>query len=221
MKKSALTSCLLALSLALPVGVAGTVAFAPDAAVASPNDRGNGKSNRESRSRGSENRASRDRTDRPGQGAVRSELRWLNAANASPTARLNASPDSNVGRIAVYEQAARTTLALRDMVTEKEQDYVALRDSYDGPSSEELIAARDALDPLSPTYQADYDTLSTQIGQVEVHEAALAELGRQVLDLRDQRDAAETAEGETLLTLTGGRELSDAALAEFRRQLGL
>jgi hypothetical protein len=78
----------------------------------------------------------------------------LNAAHASPVARANAAPNSQVGLIASYEQAMLAALAMPavtpDEIAAKEQAIASAR-------SQELAAA--ANKALSPEVVAQVDAL--------------------------------------------------------------
>ena len=65
------------------------------------NENGNGNANR---NRNREQSAPRN-TVKNNHGAIASELGWRNAAHASENARLNANPNSAVGRLATFANA--------------------------------------------------------------------------------------------------------------------
>lgn len=148
-----------------------------------------------------------------GNGALASELKGLNAVKANPNALLHANPNSQVGRIATYYQAA---LATKDAQAEQDEAAAALtlataavkdakRDLATalniGTATDAEIAAlkqaiRDAK-AAAAVAQADYDATA----------AAIA--------------AQEQAEQDALLVASDGRTLSDDAVAYLRDQLGL
>ncbi len=186
------------------------------------------------------------RPDVARRGALASELKGLNAAHASPVALANAAPDSQVGRIATYRDAALGSLSAGADVAAAEQAYAealtALADydaTYDGPTLAEIEAELARLDPDSPDYDPDYvaglDDPETERDRLEQERLAAQdfEAGREELanavdlseaELAAARDAAELAgltEEEALLAASNGRVLSPEALAELRRLLEL
>jgi len=107
-------------------------------------------------------------------GAIASNLKSLNAANASATARANAAPNSRVGRIASYEVATLGVIsltddlsALRDQLDDTVQTTVEFVDDNISENStatpEEIAAAIDALDPESPDYEDDLAAVAASI----------------------------------------------------------
>jgi hypothetical protein len=87
-------------------------------------------------------------------GALASALGALNAAHASPTARANAAPESQVGLIAAYEQAMLAALALPAETPEQ----VAARDAAIAAARAGQLDAA-ANKPLSPEVVARVDSL--------------------------------------------------------------
>lgn len=140
------------------------------------------------------------RDDNPGLGRIRSELKNLNAANASESALQNADPDSNVGQIATYRD---TVLASRDSYEDYEQDYQRLRElsltDYAQMSDEEIAEYVDTLDADS----AEAAALTEYVESRETYSQALG------------------AESTALTQITGERQLSEEALRAFRSELGL
>ncbi len=140
-------------------------------------------------------------------GKIASELKGLNAAHASQTALLNASPNSMPGKLYTYQQSilgytdASTDLSDKQMELDTllgmEEDEIPTKFA---PTEDEL------LDNPELTAQDKYDAA--------VEEAQLA------LD-EAEKTLAETDPQEALDTLTGGRELSDDALNELHDLLDL
>ncbi|WP_114965503.1 hypothetical protein [Alkalilacustris brevis] len=165
-------------------------------------------------------------------GALASELRGLNAANANPQALANAAPDSQVGRIATYREATLAAREINDayeaLEAEVNDDILAIEDQLDElRSSEEIEADLLALGPVPETEPEDPATADERAAlQAELDEVLgleqsiikldndLAELGRERLARIESADAA-------LLAASGGRELSPEAIEELHRLLGL
>ncbi|MEC8796967.1 MAG: hypothetical protein VXX48_11575, partial [Pseudomonadota bacterium] len=141
----------LALSVFAIGGVAaGVTLISADAAIAkSDNGGGNGSGN----AGGNGN----------GNGGLASELGGLNAAN----------PNSQVGKIAAYQEAAFETKDAYSEWQDAYADYLAHKDSYSGPSSEDIQDQLDAanatnadldeqisdLDPADPDYEGKKSAL--------------------------------------------------------------
>ena len=154
-------------------------------------------------------------------GALASELKGLNAAHANPTALDNADPDSQVGRIATYRDAAQDTQDAQATVDGTQQAIDDLVAAYDGRSTDEILADIDALDPDDDGYDDALAELEAELEQAEAHEAELAELEAELAEALLAYDTALADEEEALLAASDGRVLSDAALAELRSLLGL
>ncbi len=82
-----------------------------------------------------------------GRGAINSELKWLNAANASPNALANANPNSNVGRIATYQTEAKVLVSAIVTLMKAQTALNTLQSGYTGRTSAEIQAEID--DPLT------------------------------------------------------------------------
>lgn len=129
-------------------------------------------------------------------GATASQLKHRNAANASESAFQNASPNSNVGRISTYRDAARETL-------EKESDIEALDLEIEDLRVRRQLAQNDG-------YYDDADALDARIIELE-RERRLAQG-----DLYDLRIAEQEA-----YDAVGGPELDAHDYNIFRSMLGL
>lgn len=141
-----------------------------------------------------------------GNGALASELAGMNAVHANPKALENADPNSQVGRIATYREAAvatqgaTTAVAQADVDLQAANGLMATAEAMPATTDEE-IAARD---------QAIADAQAA----IDAANVALADATAALTT------AAETEEA-ALTEATGGRELSAEALAAVRAELGL
>ncbi len=182
-------------------------------------------------------------------GKMASELKGLNAFHASETAFANASPNSQVGRIAVYREAALGTIAAGDAAEEaaaaleqaaaalsaSEQAQADLDQNYSGRTTAEIAADMAALDPAAAEYQSSLDALNAERTAAETYEAERAVLETEiaaneaavtaaegaVTEAETALADAELAEGDALATAANGRTLSDPAIDFLREQLGL
>ncbi len=144
-----------------------------------------------------------------------SELGALNAAHASPNALANASPNSRVGKIAMYMgeveasrelaaelDAAEAELAMLDEPTRSQEEIDAAIETANGEKAgleSELAALQQA---LSET-EGDSSAIADQIAEVET---ALTEKNGEIADLEQERadgeayamaqDEVERLEGE-------------------------
>lgn len=251
-------------------GIAGSMVLFPDAAQASPGGNGShgggngassgngggnshaggnggGSSHASSGSSSSHGGSSShaEGSSGSGKGSVHSELKGLNAAHASPTAMANAAPNSQVGRIATYRNAALATQEQSKIVADAQSAYDAFAGSYTGPSAADLQAELDAanaanadlqtqidaLDPTSPTYETDRaaleaqmtDTtaLSTDLATATTYETQLEVLNQELIAAQTAYAQDAATEADALTAASGGRTLSSDALAELRRELGL
>ncbi|WP_368344816.1 hypothetical protein [Pelagovum sp. HNIBRBA483] len=184
---------------------------------------------------------------KPGRGAIASELKGLNAAHANINALMNASPNSQVGRIASYYFAVNAT---DDLLA----DIAAAEGYFDAETLESIAAYEDAiaaLDPESPTYDAELEALTNSLNKVyedlitdldaeiaaldtdgdgiaddPTNDQALADLQAELNAVTTYRDAetllaeAEAAEGDSYNNLVSDT-LSEEAWAEFLSLLGL
>lgn len=182
-------------------------------------------------------------------GALHSELKGLNAVHASASALENAAPNSQVGRIAAYRDAALATIAAAEVaagadlgvqealerLAMEESELEALSSGYTGRTSAEVQADIDGLDPADPDYAAKLADLDAELDGAVAHETEVA-AGQLEVDaarsdlaiseaLASEAEAnlvtAETAEADALGIASNGRTLSDDAIAYIRGQLGL
>ena len=155
-------------------------------------------------------------------GLLASELKGLNAVHANPNALLHASPNSQVGRIAAYRDAALATINSAQGI----DDAQAALDEFDATGSGRTIAEIEAdLGRFDPT-DADFDSVAYDELGAELSNAIEREADRVVLAdaLTAAQDAAATAgatEADALLAAAKGRTLSPEAVAYIRAQLNL
>lgn len=201
---------------ALPVAT-GVTLLSADTAVAAPKDGkggnrgggnrggnanrgGNSSSAREAGSQGSDRAAS---VKGGARGVIARELGGMNAANTSPTALANASPNSMPGKLYTYQQTGGLTIdditeindartSYNTLVSMSEDDVLA---TYDADGDGELS------DEEAETYDADLSAAKTDVDALE------SEFGDAYAALAAVRDGSLT--------------LSAAALAELNAMLGL
>ncbi|WP_343116325.1 hypothetical protein [Ostreiculturibacter nitratireducens] len=169
------------------------------------------------------------------QGRLASELKGLMAAHANPRALERANPGSQVGRIALYRDAALATIEAKAAVEALEQeaakaadDLAALEAAYTGRSSADILADIALLDEESDSYEAEKAALDAELAAAESFEAEQLRLQTVIDEAPAKIEEAELVveekeglEGDALMTASGGRTLSDEALAYFRELLGL
>lgn len=148
-------------------------------------------------------------------GALASELKGLNAVKANPNALENAAPNSQVGRIAAYQDAAVLTIEAQASLDEAEATVAGLHVPARG--TDEIDAVIAALDPHAEGYAEDLASLQAERDAAEAYEDAVAAVQ---LATDDYEQATET-EKAALLTASDGRELSDEAIAYIRSVLNL
>ncbi|AXI55095.1 hypothetical protein C1J05_11875 [Sulfitobacter sp. JL08] len=157
--------------------------------------------------RSKESKQARTSVSKNQHGKVASNLKGLNAAHASQTARLNASPNSRVGKIAGYQEATISEIGLTDQIAALNEqvddtvattaEFVAENISEDSlVSPEEITEAIDALDPAADDYQSDVDAIAAAMSgldpNVTENEQALAEVSESI----DSTVAAQDAQAE-------------------------
>ena len=172
-------------------------------------------------------------TSIPDKHGLASELKGLNAVKANPNALENASPNSQVGRIAAYRDAALATAEVATVLADAE----SVRDALPVPAR--TVAAIDAeiagidaaigaLDPALPgndvliaglqaTRLVVLDERDLTIIQNDDIAAAQDLVDAAAVNL----DAAQGLEDSALLTASKGRTLSAEAIAYVRAVLGL
>ncbi|OWY02660.1 hypothetical protein B6V75_12300 [Thioclava sp. F1Mire-8] len=153
-------------------------------------------------------------------GALASELKGLNAAHASATALANASPNSQVGRIAAYRDTVLAAAEAEQNLTDA-QDALAALESQDVRSVEDIQTDIDALDPEAEGYDAQLAPLEEELAAATTYEADLAAAQQKVTDLETEIANSATNENDALLAASNGRELSPEALAYLHQLLDL
>jgi hypothetical protein len=190
---------------------------------------GNGNGNGKSDSKGSESRgnsanasqgnsggnAGKTATGGSSHGDLASELKGLNAVKANPNALEHAAPDSQVGRIAAYKDAAELTISAASALADAEAALAEL--DVPARGTDEIDAVIAALDPAAEGYEAELAALTAERAAAEIYEDALVA----VTVAAEQVDKAEKAERAALLTASDGRQLSDEAIAYIREVLDL
>ncbi|MEO8244712.1 MAG: hypothetical protein ABI832_20680 [bacterium] len=156
-----------------------------------------------------------DAGQKPGNGGLVSELKGLNAVEANPNALANAAPGSQVGRIAVYRDAALVT-------NQAQSDFDAATAVLDGlpVPTRDLSTIDQDIQHLDPS-QLDYDTrfaaLQTERAQTVAYLAAKATADDAAIAL----GSAQTTEDTALLDASGGRQMTEEAIAYIRSVLNL
>lgn len=180
------------------------------------NGGGNGNSSVQASIAPSAKTQSSDGGSAPGShGLLASELKGLNAVKANPNALLHASPNSQVGRIALYQTAAVASFEAADAVDEAQ----AALDLLPVPtrSLAEIRADIAALDPAA----LDYETALADLKAERDAARAYIDAKNALSDATDAAELAAAEEEAALLTASGGRVLSDDAVAYIRAALGL
>ncbi len=149
------------------------------------------------------------------------KLRNLNASKAAAPAFRNASPNSNVGKIATYQAAAETYYDLRGDLYDARRELRDLNESYDGRSSDDIADDIAGLDPSDPNYQDDLNALEDELRDAETYEEARDDLRADVRDLRHEtRDALQDAE-TAFFHASKGRTVTKGTLSQFHGNLDL
>ena len=171
-----------------------------------------------------------------GNGVLASELKGLNAVKANPNALEHASPNSQVGRIATYRDAALATAGVATILADAQADLALLPvpDRTVGEINDDIaatdiaIAAVLLLDPADPiniaalaALQADRTLLVGEVELTVAQNLAIADAQAVVDTAADNLDAAQGLEDDALLVASNGRTLSDEAIAYIRATLGL
>jgi hypothetical protein len=168
------------------------------------NSGGNGKGGNQGKSH---DKSNKDKSAKAtNKGDLASELKGMNAVRANPNALLNADPNSQVGRIATYRDAALATAAFaEDVQTAKDRLITA----------QGLLATAEAM-PINTQEQIDARNTA-----IEEATDAIADATTELNTASTVLSGAEDAEEAALMAATGGRTLSDEALAYVRSELGL
>jgi hypothetical protein len=199
---------LLALALGpLPVvlaqGMGLEAAFAENS---KGNGGGNGNSGGVSESKGSDNKGGgQTKGADNGKGDLASELKGMNAVHANPKALENADPNSQVGKIAAYKDAALATQAAEDAVKIAET---------------ELAAANEALVAAEAVPATTDEETAAKAAAIEAANTAIASATAAVDSANAALTTAAADEEAALLLASDGRILSDEAIAYIRKELG-
>ncbi|WP_158243117.1 hypothetical protein [Acidimangrovimonas sediminis] len=176
-------------------------------------------------------------------------MKGLNAYHASPEALANAAPNSQVGKLAAYRDAARATetaeadldeagkaLVRAGLALSDAQHAIDVRTRRRDAGMARINAKIAALDPSDSDYDARRDQLKGEKAALTTSfDADMKQLDTEFSQLQARNGAAEEtydaaksrlrsdrqAEGAALHTATGGRTLSPAALRTLREWLGL
>ena len=169
----------------------------------------------------------------PDKHGLASELKGLNAVKANANALEHANPNSQVGRIALYRDAALATAEVAGALADAE----AVRDALPVPAR--TVAAIDAdiagidaaillLDPAIPGNDVLIaDLQAARLVVLDERELtiqqnlAIADAQILVDAAAENLDGAQELEDAALLTASNGRTLSDEAIAYIRAVLGL
>lgn len=171
------------------------------------NSGGNGKDGNQGKSHDKSNNGHKDKSAKAtNKGDLASELKGMNAVRANPNALLNADPNSQVGRIATYRDAALATLAFADDVQTAEERLI---------TAQGLLTTAEAL-PIETQEQ-----INTRDRAIQEARDAIAAATTDLNTANTTLDGAQDAEDAALMAATGGRTLSDEALAYVRGELGL
>lgn len=177
------------------------------------NGNGGGKSGDKSSKSSKADKAKKTTKTKAGTGAIASELKGLNAYHASSTAFENAAPNSQVGRIAAYREAAMATQDAGAAVDDAELALGAAEQTLS-----DAQAAYDAAKQSGSATQEELDALQADI------DAAQGDMDLAQADYDTAVEDAETltmAEEEALLEASNGRVLSRGAIEYLREKLGI
>ncbi len=160
-------------------------------------------------------------------GKLASELKGLNAAHANANALANASPNSQVGRIATYRDAALETISAADALdaatgalgeaTEtlvaREAELWSLDDAFSGRTTAEIDADIAALDPFRHRLPGTGRCVDEGSGPApETYETERAALESEIADATDAVTEAEAGLTNAETTLTEVETLEEEAL---------
>ena len=148
-------------------------------------------------------------------GGLASELKGMNAVNASPNALEHASPNSQVGRIAAYRDAALARNALQPAI----DDAQTALDALPVPTRDlaSIDAEIGALDPAAVDYADALLALQNERAATVAYGDAVVILDGATLAAA----GAQATEDAALLTASKGRILSAEAIAYIRAVLNL
>lgn len=174
------------------------VAYA-DSSNSKGNSGGNGGGNSQGGNGNDNGKAEGKKGADNGKGSLASELKGMNAVHANPKALENADPNSQVGKIAAYRDAALVTQTAEKAVETAEAALAA---------AAAALTAAEAMPISTPE-------------EIAARDAAIEAASAAVETAKAELEAAAAAEDAALLLATGGDVLSDEALAYIRGELGL
>lgn len=154
-------------------------------------------------------------------GMLASELKGLNAVRANPNALANASPNSQVGRIAAYRDAMLEAHAIEGDLITAQENLAALEDGYSGRSTVEIDADIAALDPAAADFAAAQEALDAERALAAAYEDEKTTLEKAVEDAALVAQDTQLATDDAISAMTGGRTLSPEAMDYINQTLGL
>lgn len=157
-----------------------------------------------------------------GHGLLASELKGLNAAHANPNALANASPNSQVGRLATYRNAAVAAAGAQDAIDGAIAALAEFDATNSGRSIADIEADIAALDPTAVDYDpAQLEILGAELSTAQTREADRIILADAVATAEESAGDAADTEAEALLAAANGRTLSPEAIAYLRELLNI
>ena len=207
---------------ALPLGFDAST-FSPVATQAwagngNGNGNGGGNGNGNGNANGHDKADKADKADKPDK--EKNNLGALNAAHASETALAHASPNSRVGKIAAYKEAALAALAAGEVVTEAEAALADAEAAFDAADTNNDGVIDDAeKDALTADAQAESDAAfdaadTNDDGVIDANDTSTAEQQQAAADAADAlADAQAAADGLDTAVADGEQDLADAQAA--------
>lgn len=149
------------------------------------------------------------------------KLRNLNAAKANYNAFRNASPNSNVGKIAAYQASAEDYYTSRERLQRRKARLKNLDENYTGRSSGDVLGDIADLDPDSPTFEQDLDKLENELSDAQSYEQRRDALSKSIsVAKKDVVENLQQAEAD-FFDASKGREVTKQTLGQLHRILGL
>jgi hypothetical protein len=218
---------------ALPVGLDGsTFSLTPTQAWAG-SDHGIGHGNAGGHGNGTANGHANLASDDESQGSTASSLGALNAAHASDTALDNASPNSRVGKIAAYRDAALAAKTADQAVADRQADLDAANQTV-ADDTQALADAQKALDdanalnadadPANDVDQATIDALTTDrdTAQTDLDAANLAAAdAAQALAAAQAAAATADETRDDALAAAANKPITDEVVDAVNELLGI
>ncbi len=155
-------------------------------------------------------------------GLLASELKGLNAAHANPNALANASPNSQVGRLAAYRDAALAAVGAQAAIDDANDALAAFDAADQGRTIAEIETDIAALDPAAEGYDpALLEALNAELTAAQTRDEDRAALVDAIADAETAAAGAGETEAEALLAAANGRTLSPEAIAYIRKLLDI